>query len=80
MNAQTIKEFLKESISNWYEEVKRCYGIKGCFVGITINGHDLVITHEEEDVKYNTTIGYYEDYTEQQMYDIWMESEWEEVE
>ena len=73
-----IKNHLKEKIAGWYKTAKEDYGVSGKFIDAEekINksgGKDLVIRFEEDGKEQKTTIGWYKDYTPEQIYDIWME-------
>ena len=61
-------------IKSWYENAKIDYGISGRFLDCKVEGDNLLIFHEEEGKKYITRIGYYKDYTPEQIYNIWMEN------
>ena len=65
---------MQEKINNsWYKNVAIDYGITGKFVNAEIIEHDLKITWEEMGEVLNMTIPYFEDYSMEQLYNIWME-------
>ena len=68
-----VKIHLDCRIKSWYENAKLDHGINGKFIDCKAEGDNLLIFHEEEGKKYITRIGYYKDYTPEQIYNIWME-------
>jgi len=73
-----IENHLKEKITGWYKNAKQDYDVDGEFLGVeekinSSGGKDLVIKYKEDGKELKSTIGWYEDYTPEQMYDIWME-------
>ncbi len=78
-NLQRIKAEFNMKISKWYEDAKIDYDINGRFLDAVIDENGLTIFWEEEGKKYKMNFKWYEQYTVDQMYDIWMWSscEWE---
>lgn len=73
-NLKKIKEYLKERINNsWYVNAKRDYNINGSFVDCLIYGNYLKITYLENGEYKEQVISYYQEYTLEQLYNIWME-------
>ena len=73
-----IKNYLKEKITGWYKNAKQDYDVDGEFLGVeekenSSGGKDLVIKYKEDGKELKSTIGWYKEYTPEQMYDIWME-------
>lgn len=75
-----IKEFLKEKINNYYKNSYQDYKIKGEFLNIKLDGNELTIIHEEQNVKYMTVIDYIDGYSLTDIYNIWQESDWQPYE
>lgn len=72
-----IKDYLHDKINNsWYANAYIDYGIMGKFLNCKIIDNDLIIMWEEQGEKLITTIHWFRDYTPEQIYNIWMESEW----
>lgn len=77
---EELKNYLQNKIDNsWYKNAKIDYDINGQFVNIEIIENNLYIYHEEEQEKYQTIIAWFEDYNKENIYDIWMEQDWELV-
>lgn len=77
---EQIRGYLKDKITySWYVNAKIDYNIDGRFIDCGIDENRLVICWEEDGKKYQASIGYYDDYTLEQLYYIWQEAEWEEV-
>lgn len=74
-----MKNYLKEKINNWYKNSEIDYGIEGSFINCIVDGHNLIILFEEEGKKYRCLVSWYTEYTAEQIYNIWMETDWEEV-
>lgn len=70
-----IRFHLESSMKRWYEDVELYYGISGRFLDCKAEGDNLLIFYEEKGKKYITRISYYKDYTPEQIYNIWMESD-----
>ena len=73
----SINNYLQDKISGWYSNARIDYGITGKFISAAADGNDLVIIHEEEGQRYSTKVCWYADYTPAQIYNIWMEVDWE---
>ena len=75
-----IKNYLKSKITDsWYKNAKIDYDVNGKFIDIEFNNENLTIIHEEEGQKFKTLVAYYKEYELEQIYDIWMEEDWEAV-
>jgi hypothetical protein len=73
LDIDALRDYLKYRIGNWYKVVKEDYNISGEFINIaTSNGH-LIIKWIEEGKECIQEIHYYNDYTMEQIYDIWVE-------
>ena len=71
MKTDGIKNYLEEKIANWYAYAKADYGVDGRLLDVKTDKEHLLITWKENGEKFLTTIGWYEDYTLEQIYDIW---------
>lgn len=74
-----MKNYLKEKINNWYKNSEIDYGVTGKFIDCEVVGNNLIITFEEENEKLKCEICWYKEYSEEQLYNVWMESEWQEA-
>lgn len=74
-----VRIHLECSIKKWYENAKLDYGINGRFLECKAQGDNLFLFWEEEGKKYTAKIGYYKDYSPEQIFNIWMEDDGEEV-
>lgn len=73
-----IRNYLENKITyGWYKNAKIDYDLNGKFIDIKFEKEHLIIIHEEDGQRFETLIGYYKDYTFEQIYNIWMEEEWE---
>ncbi|MDD3220459.1 MAG: hypothetical protein PHR50_15015 [Lachnospiraceae bacterium] len=74
LNLATLREYLNNKITfNWYKNTEIDYGITGKFIDIETMGNHLIIIHEEMGERLETNISYYNDYSMEQIYNIWME-------
>ena len=73
LNVETLRDYLKHKITNWYRNAKLDYDVNGRFKNIKTCGEHLVIVWEEEGKEQELEIVYYNDYTLEQLYNIWME-------
>lgn len=79
-NNEELKNYLQNKIDNsWYKNAKIDYNLNGSFIDIEVIGNNLYIYHEEEQEKYQTVIAWFEDYNKENIYNIWMEQDWEFV-
>jgi len=77
---QQLKEYISDKIDySWYKNAKIDYDVNGHCLGADFNNDNIIIFHEENGKKYQTLIAYYWDYTPEQLYNIWMEEDWQEV-
>lgn len=75
MKIDGTKKYLAERIAHWYSDVAADYGTTGGFNGLEIaDGSHLVVFHEEDGAQYRTLIPWFEEYTNEQIYNIWMEA------
>ena len=73
-----IKNYLEIKITySWYKNAKIDYDITGKFINAIFEGNNLTIVWEEMGEKLMTTIPYYKEYSKEQLYDIWMEQDFE---
>lgn len=72
--------YLKHAIFNWYANAEIDFGVTGHFVEVHEDRHNLKIIWEENGGKLITSIPYFEDYSPEQLYYIWQESDWEDLE
>jgi len=80
MNIKSLSQYLNEHITNsWYKDAAIDYGVTGKFIEAKTDGNDLIIVHEENGQIYITVIYWYTEYTPEQIYNIWMETEWQEA-
>lgn len=76
---EQIKNYLREHINNWYKNTEIDYGVTGKFVDCVTDDIYLFITFEENGTLLKCIISYYQEYNAEQLYNIWMESEWKKV-
>lgn len=79
MELQNIKNYLREKINNWYKNSEIDYEVTGKFIDCVTADNYLFITFEEDGQKLKCEICWYQEYSAEQIYNIWMESEWKEV-
>lgn len=80
MTLTNIKNYLEHQITySWYLNAAIDYGTSGKFIDCEVNGHNLKIIWEEMGQRLEAVIAWFTEYTLEQLYDIWMESDWEEV-
>lgn len=72
-NITEIEIYLQNKINNWYKEVSRDYGVNGHFNSVIVADNDLIIAWTENNELQTMKIAYFEDYTKEQIYNIWME-------
>ena len=71
---QAKADYLKDKINNsWYKNAKIDYGVDGKVKDITFDGDKMNITVEENGKTMTSTISYIDDYTPEQLYNIWQE-------
>lgn len=75
MTATNLSSYLKHCITRWYTNAKIDYDVNGYFVSAETTENNLYITWVEEDEEHTMRIGYYKDFTPEQLYNIWMEGE-----
>lgn len=79
-NLELIKNYLENKITySWYKNAKIDYNVNGKFLNIKIDDNNLIIMHKEEKNIFKTVIAWFQEYTPEQLYNIWMEADWEEV-
>lgn len=75
MTLTSIKNYLNEKITNnWYKNAEIDYNITGKFLDAEIIGNDLKIIWEEMDKQFEYIVGWFIEYTPEQIYNIWMEA------
>ncbi len=70
-----IRNYLEHKINNWYANTLIDYGVSGKFKGLKTCGEHLCIVYIEDGKEKEVDIVYYNDYTLEQLYNIWMETE-----
>lgn len=79
MTNEMVKNFLTYKINNWYENAEIDYNVKGCVEKIEYTDKTVAIKVVEDGIKYSWVFDHYSDYTHEQIYNIWMEGDWEEI-
>ena len=74
-----MKQYIEEKITGWYMNAKADYDVDGKFISATENGDNLEIVWEEDGTRCAMTIGFYKTFTPEEIYNIWMASDWEEA-
>lgn len=74
-NFTTANKYLKDKINNsWYKNAKIDYNINGHFISVEeVENKHLIVKWVEDGEAYQMLIGWYKDYTSEQLYNIWME-------
>ena len=67
------QQLLKALHYRWYDNSKIDYDVNGYFVSAETTENNLYITWVEEEEEHTMRIGYYKDFTAEQLYNIWME-------
>ena len=71
---QAKVNYLKDKINNsWYANAKMDYGVNGSVKDISVSGNTMKITVEEDGKTMTSTINYIDDYSPEQLYNIWQE-------
>lgn len=71
---EKIKNYLEQKITNsWYKNAEIDYGVTGKFLDAEITGNDLKIIWEEMDERLEYVVGWFQEYSMEQIYNIWME-------
>lgn len=71
---QAKVNYLKDKINNsWYANAKMDYGVNGSVKDISVSGNTMKITVEEDGKIMTSTINYIDDYSPEQLYNIWQE-------
>lgn len=74
MKLERLKNYLKDKINNsWYKNAAIDYGITGKFIAAEKIGNDLKIVWEEMGERFEMIVAWFEDYSNEQIYNIWME-------
>ena len=71
-----MTEYIKQRITRYWENAKIDYDIDGRFIDCKLTGDRLIIRWEEEGTRYTGVINHANDYTPEQLFDIWCESDW----
>ena len=75
MTIERIKNYLEQKITNsWYENAEIDYGVSGKFLDAEIIGTDLRIIWEEMGQRLEYVVGWFTEYSLEQIYNIWMEA------
>lgn len=71
---QAKVNYLKDKINNsWYANAKMDYGVNGSVKDISVSGNTMKITVEEDGKIMTSTINHIDDYSPEQLYNIWQE-------
>lgn len=74
MKLERLKNYLKDKINNsWYKNAAIDYGITGKFITAEKIENDLKIVWEEMGERFEMVVAWFEDYSNEQIYNIWME-------
>lgn len=74
MTIEKIKNYLEQKITNsWYKNAEIDYGVTGKFLDAEITGNDLKIIWEEMGEQLEYVVGWFKEYSMEQIYNIWME-------
>lgn len=74
MKIEIIKKYLEQKITNgWYKNAEIDYGVTGKFLDAEIIGNDLKIIWEEMGERLEYVVGWFTEYSLEQIYNIWME-------
>jgi hypothetical protein len=71
IDVDKLRGYLKHKISNWYVHAKIDYNVNGKFNKITTFKEHLTIHYTEDGKDKELEIVYFNDYTMEQIYDIW---------
>lgn len=74
LNVDTLRDYLKHRINDWYVNAKIDYNVTGKFKNIKICKEHLIIEWVENEKGHDLEIGYYNEFTMEQLYNIWMEN------
>lgn len=73
-SVSSAKSGLKSKIDNWYRNAKIDYGVSGKFIDVREESGALVVYWEEDGKRKKYSFGkYWDDYSVEQLYNIWME-------
>lgn len=72
-NIETYESFFAEHIRRWYDLANEDYNVTGSFQSIKLIENQLIVTVIENEETFNTTLCWIEDYTLEQLWDIWCE-------
>lgn len=73
-SVSSAKSGLKSKIDNWYRNAKIDYGVSGKFIDVREESGALVVYWEEDGKRKKYSFGkYWDDYSVDQLYNIWME-------
>ena len=72
-----VKEYFGNKINNWYANAALDYGIDGRFIDATYTHGKVKLVWEEEGTRYAMELNAC-GYQPEELYCIWMESDWEE--
>ncbi|MDE6182787.1 MAG: hypothetical protein K2F59_06250 [Eubacteriales bacterium] len=69
-----VKNYLERKINNWYINAEMDYGVTGKFIDAkVIDKEHLLITWEENGETEEMVINYFETYSQENLYNIWIE-------
>jgi hypothetical protein len=69
----TISNYMREKITNWYNNAAIDYGVQGKFIDANVDGNSLLICWEEDGEAAKLKINWYTEYSLEDLYNIWME-------
>ena len=71
--------YLASHIDKYYENAARDYDISGGYESAKISGNDLIIAFYEEGEHYKARIANCNDYTPEQLFNLFIDGYWEEL-
>lgn len=69
-------EYMKERVTNYWKNAKIDYDVDGEFIDSYIRYERLYIQWREFEITYTMYIDRYNEYTPEDCFNIWMESDW----
>lgn len=78
-NLEVARNYLEYKIKGWYANASIDYGVNGSLKSVDEDEEgNLIIRWVEDGVDLITAVPYYRDYSAEQIYNIWMEGNWDE--
>ena len=75
-NSTKKRIYMKQRITNYFTNAKIDYDINAQFISCEITGDRMLIKWVEEGQPYTMVISHINDYTAEEAYNIWQESDW----